>query len=141
MRGHTLVELAVVLALAALVTASLSPAARGYLDRAAVVGAREVTVGLLSEARLAAMASGSARVTIASGPWSARSEVGDSLISIAALETGFGVTVELSGGRTRAEIAYNALGLGRVASETVVFRRGDTSTTLIVSNLGRARRR
>ena len=141
MRGHTLVELAAALALAALVTASLAPAARRYLDRAAVVAAREVTVGLLSESRLAAMASGSARVTIVSGPWIARSEVGDSLITVAALETDFGVTVELSGGRTRTEIAYNALGLGRVASETVVFRRGDTSTTLIVSSLGRARRR
>ena len=99
------------------------------------------TVGLLSEARLAAIASGTARVTIAAAPWRVWSEVGDSLMTVAGLEMDFGVTVELSRGRLRTEIAYNALGLGRVASETLVFRRGDSVTTLVVSSLGRARRR
>ena len=141
MRGYALIELVVVLALAALATTSLAPAARRYRDRAAAIAAREVTVGLLSEARLAAIASGSARVTIAAAPWRVWSEVGDSLMTVVGLEMDFGVAVELSRGRLRTEIAYNALGLGRVASETLVFRRGDSATTLVVSSLGRARRR
>lgn len=141
MRGYTLIELVVVLALAAFATTSLAPAARRYRDRAATIAAREVTVGLLSGARIAAIASGSARVTIAAAPWRVWSEVGDSLIEVVGLESDLGVTVELSGGRIRSEIVYNALGLGRVASETLVFRRGDSAATLVVSSLGRVRRR
>jgi len=114
MRGYTLIELVVVLALAAFATTSLAPAARRYRDRAA---------------------------TIAAAPWRVWSEVGDSLIEVVGLESDLGVTVELSGGRMRSEIVYNALGLGRVASETLVFRRGDSAATLVVSSLGRVRRR
>jgi hypothetical protein len=58
-----------------------------------------------------------------------------------ALQEEYGVSLDLGGGRTDVELAYDALGLGRVASQTVVFRRGDATAELVVSGYGRLRRR
>lgn len=141
MRGHTLLELAVVLALMSAVTSVLAPAARRWHDRAAVVAAREVVVGLLVRARVAAMATGSARVSVETAPGRARALVADSVLDTADLERELGVRVELAGGRTSASVAYDAMGLGRMAGATITFRRGEASAALVVSGLGRARRR
>jgi type II secretory pathway pseudopilin PulG len=140
MRGHTLVELATVLLLMSVAGASLAPAARRYRDRAAVVAAREITVGLVAEARLAAMAAGAAWVHLDADSGRARALTADSLLSDADLADELGVVVELGGGRRATEISFNALGLGRMSSETVVFRRGEATATLVVSGLGRTRR-
>lgn len=144
MRGHTLIELTFVLLLVGVATASAAPSARRLRDRTAVVGAREAVVGLLAEARLAAIETGSASVRIAADPWRAEAVGGGSggaTLRRVALATDFGVTLELSGARTDIELSYDALGLGRVASQTVVFRRGDSATELVVSGYGRVRRR
>lgn len=141
MRGFTLIELAVVVALTAFAAASLAPAARRYRDRAAVLAAREAMVGVLAEARVTALASGEAHVSIESGPWVARSEQADSVLSVVRLESEWGVTVGLPGRRSSSRISFNALGLGRMASQTLVFRRGGASASLVVSSLGRVRRR
>lgn len=140
-RGHTLVELTAVLALMVLAASAMAPAARRYRDRSAVVGAREAVAGLIAEARLVAMSSGGASVHLASEPWRAWSEASDSVLRVVALETELGVVVELSRGRTRTELHYDALGLGRVASESLGFRRGGAEAGLIVSSYGRVRRR
>lgn len=140
MRGHTLLELAVVLLLMTAITSLLAPAGRRWRDRAAVVSAREVVVGLLSRARVAAMASGAAHVTVETSPARVSALVADSLIDASEVERELGVRIELVGGRTSAAIAYDALGLGRMAGATLVFRRGQASASLVVSGLGRARR-
>jgi type II secretory pathway pseudopilin PulG len=139
--GHTLLELAVVLALASVATTALTPAARRYRNRAAVLAAREVTVGHIAEARLAAMATGRARVAIEATTSLVRSMVGDSVVSSTDLSADLGVSVEWNGARATTEIDFNALGIGVFASETVLFRRGDEVATLVVSSLGRATRR
>ena len=141
MRGHTIIELSVVLSLTAVTAASLAPTARAYRDRAAVLAAREALVGLLAEARATAMEGGAARVRLEAGPWTAWSSAGDSTLRLVALETDLGVAVELSGARTTAEIDYGPLGLGRFANETVGFRRGNATAGLVVSSYGRVRRR
>ena len=141
MRGYTLVELLFVLVLAGTTVASLAPTARRQRDRALVIGAREAVVGLLAEARTAAMEAGDASVRITTTPARAEALVGAVTLRAAALDTDFGVAVSLSGSAVQVELAYDALGLGRVASQTITFRRGGESAELLVSGYGRVRRR
>jgi type II secretory pathway pseudopilin PulG len=141
MRGHTLIELLFVLTLFGVTTTSLAPTVRRYRDRSAVVAAREALVGLLAETRLAAREMGKASLHLASSPATARSAVGDSTIRAVPLTMDFGVSVTLSGGRPEAELRFGALGLGRLAGQTIDIRRGEASAQLIVSSYGRVRRR
>jgi hypothetical protein len=53
----------------------------------------------------------------------------------------FGVSLGLSGARSEVELRYDTLGLGRMASQTVVVRRGRAVTALTVSAYGRVSRR
>jgi len=140
MRGHTLFELVFVLLLVGVATAAATPSARRLADRTAVASAREALVGLFTEARAAAVERGGAVVRVEAAP--ARAAVraqGDTLRSV---EIGgeFGVAVELGGGGSHVELAYDPLGLGRVASQTILLRRGDATTALVVSAYGRVRR-
>jgi type II secretory pathway pseudopilin PulG len=141
MRGHTLIELLLVLTLLGASTASLAPTARRYRDRSSVVAAREAIVGLLSEARLAAMEAGGSRVTLVGDPSAVGVVVGDSTVRAVDLRGEYQVRLELAGGRTDAEVAFDALGLGRMAAQTIGVRRGDASAEIIVSAYGRVRRR
>lgn len=141
MHGHTLVELLFVLTLLGATISSLAPTARKYRERAAVVAAREALVGVLAEARLAAMESGEAAVLISGAPWSAEATVGDSTIRAVAFGGDYGVRLALNGGRNEVSIRFDALGLGRIASQTIDFVRGDASAGVVVSSYGRVRRR
>jgi len=140
MRGHTLVELTFVLLLVGAAVSSVAPTARRARDRAAVVGAREALVGLLARARQAAIEAGGAEVRIAAGPASAEATAGGAVLRRVDLASEFGVTLSLGGGAGEVELAYDALGLGRLASQTVVVRRGGASASLVVSSYGRVRR-
>jgi len=139
-RGFTVVELVLVLLLLGVTTASVAPAARRQRDRALVVGAREAVVGLIAEARTVAMESGAASVRIAAMP--ARAEVVSQarILRTAAIAEDFGVSIAI-GGSSQVELTYDALGLGRVASQTIRFSLGSESTELVVSGYGRVRRR
>ncbi len=128
------------LSLLAVGASALVPTARRYGDLWAAIAAREATAALLADARVAAVRTGSARLVIQGRPWRAEARSGDSLLTAVALEAELGVTVELAGGKERAEIAFGPLGLGIVASETVWFRRGEASKALVVSGYGRVRR-
>ena len=139
-RGHTLIELTVALLLAAGLMGSLVPAARSYRHRFAVVSARESLAGLFAEARMVAPAVGGATVHLTSEPGRAWVAVDDSVGASVALEEEFGVRVQLGFSRTTAQLSYDALGLGRVASLTVRLRRGDAQAGLTVSSFGRVRR-
>ena len=138
--GHTLLELAVALLLTATLASAMVPAAARYRRRSAVLAARESVAGLLAEARGVAPAFAGAVVRIESDPWRAWIEVADSMGRSVQLEEGAGVEVILSRGRRRTEVAYDALGIGRVASETLRFRRGEAEAGLTVSGFGRVRR-
>lgn len=138
--GYTLVELCSSLLLVALAGSALLPWARDLRDGLAVVAAREAVAGLLAEARVHAVAGGGATVHVRAGPWTAWAEVGDSVIGRVSLEEELGVSVILSRGRVATALRYDALGLGQVASETLLFRRGDAGRALVVSGYGRVRR-
>lgn len=138
--GHTLVELSVVLALGAVLLSTTVPAVERYRDRASVVGAREAVAGLLAEARSAAPGFAGAEVHLQARPWRAWIVLGDSVGRSVSLEEDFGVEVVLGRSRTGTVVAYDALGLGRVASETVRFRRDAAEAGLTVSSFGRVRR-
>lgn len=139
-RGYTLLELATVLVLVAIATSLLVPAGRDLRDSFAVSAGREALAGLIAEARSAAPARGGAAVRVQGGPWRAWATGGTTLLRTVELERELGVTVELSRGRTSLELRFDALGLGQVASETVVLARGEHRRTLVVSSYGRVRR-
>lgn len=140
MRGYTLVELAAVLLLLALAGAAVAPAGRRLRDRAAVVAARESVAGLVAEARASALAWGGSSVHLEADPWRAWYVAGDSVRRALALERELGVTVLLSRGRPSTEVRFDALGLGRVASETLRFARGEAVSGLVLSGYARVRR-
>jgi len=140
MRGHTLIELLLVLTLLGASTASLAPTARRYRDRSSVVAAREAVVGLLSETRLYAMETGSARLALSVDPSVASVVVGDSTVRVVDFGAEYRVELELGGGRAEAELVFDALGLGRMTSLTLGARRGDAVAAVVVSAYGRVRR-
>lgn len=141
MRGHTLVELLLVLTLMGATTASLAPSARRYLDRASVVGAREALVGVIAETRLAAIEAGGATVHITSHPAAVRAATGAHTLRAIDLSGEYGVTLELAGGRADVELAFGPLGLGTMAGQTIGLRRAESRAELVVSAYGRVRRR
>lgn len=138
-RGHTLLELSVALAVSALGLGLLVPAARRQIDRMAVLAAREAVVARIGrtvrEARMAGGASlelrreGSRLWIEADGP------PPDTL----QLEERYGARLELSA--ASATIAFDALGIGRLANRTLAVARGAERAELIVSAYGRVRRR
>ena len=139
-RGHTLFELCAALLVAAIAASALLPAGRSLLDHMAVVAAREAVAGLVAEARMAALEHGGARVRLEAAPWRGWLEIGDSVARAVPLEEDLRVVVALGRSRTSVTLEYDAMGLGRVASETLRFRRGTQESTLIISGYGRVRR-
>lgn len=139
-RGYTLVELSIVLALMALSAPFLLAAGHRMRDRAAVVSARERVAGLVAEARMAAMSWGGATVHLTTDDGAAWFEAGGAVRRRLLLADDPGVAVVLPRGRTTSDLAYDALGIGRVASETLRFQRGEAESVLVVSGYGRVRR-
>jgi prepilin-type N-terminal cleavage/methylation domain-containing protein len=140
-RGFTLVELVVVLTLLGIAVSFLLPAARRQRDRMAVLGAREEVAGLLHRVRGEAIARGVAELALTTTPPVAEILSADDTLARARLEETYGVTLGLSRNRQEARLVFGPMGLGRVASQTLRFRRGDEEALLVVSSLGRAVRR
>ena len=139
-RGYTLLELSAVLALMAVAVAILLSAPEGTRDRWAVESAREQVAGLLAEARTAAVAWGGATVHLSATEAAAWYEAGGVERRRVELAEDVDLELLLPRARTDAELRYDALGLGQVASQTLRFRRGAAEATLVVSGYGRVRR-
>jgi Tfp pilus assembly protein FimT len=140
-RGHTLAELCTTLLILTVGVSFVAPAARHLQDRMAVVAAREAVAGLVAEARVQAMVRGSAVVVVETSPATVSLESPGRPSRRIPVQADLGVEIALSRGRPAAELRYNVLGLGQVASETVSFRRGRAVAALVVSGYGRVRRR
>lgn len=138
-RGHTLLEIATVLALLAAAFAAVSPALKRYRDDAAAMAARESVAGLIAKARVAAIGRGGAEVHVATAPSTVMVIVGTDTTWIARVEEDTGAIVDLNG-RPALVLAFDEVGLGRLASATIRFRRGQAERALIVSSFGRVRR-
>jgi prepilin-type N-terminal cleavage/methylation domain-containing protein len=139
--GFTLLELITVVTLLGLALGELLPAGRSLLDRMAVVSAREAAVGLFHRVRMEAVTRGGARLVVESSPPMLRVLSGSSSQIVKEVPVPDGVTLELSRGRLKVELRFDAMGLGRVASQTLVFQRGEARATLVVSSLGRVTRK
>jgi hypothetical protein len=70
-----------------------------------------------------------------------RIEAGADTVAVLDLGASFGVTLDLGGSLSIARLRYDPLGIGRVASRTLVFRKGDARSLLVVSAYGRVSRR
>lgn len=134
-------ELALVLLLVGMGVAELVPAARRQLDRMAVLAAREEIAGLLHQAREEALARGASELVLRVSPSSADLLADGDTLDGTILAEDYGVTLYLSRGRGEARLVFGPLGLGRVSSQTLRFRRGEEEALLVVSSLGRVARR
>lgn len=139
--GHSLIEIAVVLAiLAALVPPVLGSA--GRLRTSVVLRrAQEEAARLFADARWIAVAAGGATVVLTAEPPGGVvvNPAGDT-VRTAVLGTG-GVSLGLSRGRARSRVRFGPLGLGLVSSQTLTFRLAGEERRLVISSLGRVSRR
>lgn len=137
--GFTLIELLVVLAILAILLSAAAPPLRRWRDAAAVRGARDHVAGALATTRLAAVSGGGAALVLDPGTGRFRIDVGGSPGAPVDLGREYGVRVE-TGGAGDVVLRYDALGIGRIASRTLRFVRGDATAGLTVSAYGRYRR-
>jgi type II secretory pathway pseudopilin PulG len=137
--GYSLLDLTVALTLMGLGVSVLVPAARKQQDRVAVLAAREAVVAHIARARREARASGGAVVHLRRAGSRVWLEAGTAARDTLALEERFGVRMEP--GAASATIAFDALGVGRLASRSLAFSRGEARAAVTVSAYGRVRRR
>ena len=137
--GFTLIEILVCLAVLAMLLAVAAPPAFRWRDAAAVRAARDELAAGLGWARMAAAAHGGAALLL--DPLTGRYVVGtgkrlDPPVDLAGR---YGVAID-PGTRAPVTFRYDALGIGRITSRTVRFRRGAAEAGLTVSAYGRYRR-
>ena len=124
-----------------LVLGKVLPAGKQLLDRMAVLGAREEAVGLFHRARMEAVARGGVGLVVETSPPAMRIVAGLSSSAVEEVAFGNGVELTLSRDRAAVELTFDAMGLGRVASQTLRFSRGSAQAELVVSSFGRVTRR
>jgi len=138
--GYTFVEIVLVLGFLGISLAAAIPRFQETRDRIAVRSARESVIGFFSRARYHAVLRGGAEVLASERLQSVtlRSSVG--IVEMHDLSATHGVQVDMLGAAQEVRFRFDALGLGRVSSRTLVLRRGDAVSRVIVSSYGRARR-
>ena len=139
--GFTLLEMTLVVAIGVVLLTPLVGLGVDLRSRGLLRNATESAAALLAQARWAAVSRGSASVEFEASPPVGRllSEDGEIL---ALRDLGAGdVKLHLSRGRGSIRIRYGSLGLGVVSSQTLRFTHGGNEEALIVSSLGRVRRR
>ncbi|MGH7481128.1 MAG: hypothetical protein ACRELV_03160 [Longimicrobiales bacterium] len=140
LRGATLVELLLALALIALLIGVAVPGVRGPLDRLAVQSAATAVAGSTARARIEAVARGRAAVEIDVATGRLRLVVdGPVDLETVDLRAEYGVRVSTIPPLPVVRLEYNALGLGVMASRSLRFRRGTAESGLVVSSYGRVR--
>jgi len=140
MNGYTLFEITAALALMAVASSAVLPGLSAQRDRAAVLEAREAFVSLLVETRAAAVRDGAAALYVDGTEERAWVESGDRLIRELRYGVEGPVRLQLGGARLHTEIAYNGLGIGVFANETLEWTAGRARARLVVSSYGRVRR-
>lgn len=135
--GATLLELATGLALGAVALSMAVPPGLAARDRWAVRAASAEVAALLARARAEAPARGGMTVTVDAPAGTIRLLDGDSVVDRVTPIADHRVLLELGGSARQAELVFDALGLGRMASRRLVLTRGRASDTLTVSSYGR----
>jgi type II secretory pathway pseudopilin PulG len=135
--GFTLPEHTIVLALMAAAGTAILPGAHAAADRLAVTAAREAVAALVARTRTEAIAHGGAVLMLRAVDGRGWIEAGDSVVETRRFGVDYGVALDL-GGSGEAELSFDALGLGRRASRTVVLRRGAAEARVVIAAYGRA---
>ena len=137
MRGHTLLEIVVVLVIAGVLLALAIPSLGAWRDRQAVHEARREIVSALVAARTTALTRGMVTsVVVDSARGTVRVMVDTESMLVHDVRTELGVTLR----STRDSIAYAPSGRGAgAANTTIIVARGAAAETVSVSRLGRAR--
>ena len=138
--GHTLPELCALLAALGIALLIVAPAVARTLDGLAVRSARDAVVVEATRARMLARARGGAILHLDAqlGAVWVSGVAGDTLSDPIPLTARFRARIEL-GTVSAATVAYDHLGLGRLANRTVRFVRNDADARLTVSAYGRVR--
>jgi hypothetical protein len=135
-------ELVACLAVLSAVTALATPRLSDLSDRLEVRSVREDLVGLLTQARGVAVARGGATLTLESAPPRASLRSGEALVHSTVLgDPARPPALLLPSGRPSIAFDFDALGIGRFTSGTVLLQRGRAESGLVVSSYGRVRRR
>jgi type IV fimbrial biogenesis protein FimT len=136
--GHTLIELAIALAIMAILLSIAAPRLGTLRDRASVRSASAEMAAILASARRAAMLRSAGAMVVIDEARSTASVIvaADTILAHdAGRELGVSITA------TRDTVLYGPSGRGWGASNTsIVVARGRWSDTLFVSRLGRVRR-
>ena len=137
MRGHSLLELLLVLAMLGVLLGIALPRLGAWRDRGAVHEARREIVSALAAARAAALARGTtASVVLNDADATVRVLADTETVLVHAVGAELGVTVRA----TRDSIAYAPSGRGAgAANTTIIVARGAAADTVSVSRLGRVR--
>lgn len=139
-RGHTLAELLILLVLLGIALALAAPATGRARDHFAARAARDATASALARTRMVAIGTGSARLVVRLGEGTVAVRARGTDIPPLRLADEYGVRVRSTGTGDSVAVEYDALGLGRVASRTLIFERGDARAGLSVAAFGRVRR-
>ena len=136
-RGHTLLEVVVVVIAIGLVTVPVVHALAHQLDRIAVRSAIADAAGVIARARDEALARReTVTLRIDARLATVTVRAGDQRLASHSFGHAHGVTLAT----TRDSISFDARGLGYGAANlTLVARRGAAADTLVVSRLGRVR--
>jgi len=139
--GYTLLELTLVLVLAGTLLGVAVPRGAAVLDRIAVTVARDIVAASLARTRALAISRGGATLVLRRRPLRLRIEDATGTLAPGGNPAlPHGIELETSGTDAEIQIRYDALGIGRLASRTLRFRRGDAVATLVLSSYGRVTR-
>lgn len=139
--GHSLIEIAVVLAIIAAIVPPVLGSAGRLRTSVVLRRAQEEAARLFADARWIAVGAGGATVLLTADPPGGVvvNPAGDT-VKTALLGAG-GVSLGLSRGRARSRVRFGPLGLGLVSSQTLTFRLAGEERRLVISSLGRVSRR
>lgn len=138
--GYTLLEVLCALVIAGVLCALALPPAHRLMTVLATRAARDAAAGALFRARGIAPAHGGADLLIVPADGDLRVEADGVDAPVLRLAAEYGVTVVADGAPTDSiRLHFDALGIGRMASRTLRFRRGGAEARLTVSTFGRVR--
>lgn len=135
----SLTELLLVLCIMSIMLMLAAPAARDGMDSVRVRAARETAFGLAARARSVALARGGADIVFDLTDETAAIVASDGVVVTTASFSEYDVDVA-SDNAARIVLSYDARGIGRMASRTVHFARGNAEAGLTFSSYGRVRR-
>jgi Tfp pilus assembly protein FimT len=136
----TLTETCIALTLMGVLSTWAVPSARHGMNVVKVRGAREAVFGIATRARAVALAQGGADLVVDANERTASVvNAAGTVIHTTSLAS-YGVEVIADGSSAHVIIHYDARGIGRMASRTLRFRRGNVEAGLTVSTYGRVRR-